>query len=108
MSKKHIEFEAKIKIKDKVDAKTLLGLLKQLTKDLGFAIKKIESDEITLFRAGKTPPPKGNKTEPAAEVTEEAGAEIEIEVSSDELEIEIESENIETVKDLASKIAALL
>ena len=108
MSKKHIEFEAKIKVKDKVDAKTLLGLLKYLTKDLGFSIKKIESDEITLLRAGKTPPPKGEKTQPAAEGTEEGAAEVEIEVSSDELEIEIESENIQTVKDLAAKIAALL
>ncbi len=114
MSKKCIEFEAKIKVKEKVDAKTLLQLLKYISEDLGFSIKKLESDEITMIKPGKALQPKSSKKEPStADITdnkyyEDAAVEIEIEVSTDELEIEIESEDIETVKDLASKIAGML
>ena len=103
MPEKSIEFEAKIKVKDKVSAKTFLGLLKYISEDLGFSIKGLESDEIKLIR--KATQRKGAEKDPTAENT---GAEIEIEISDDELEIEIESENIETVQDLVAKIALLL
>ena len=50
MAEKTVKFEGKIKIRDEFSAKKLLELLKYLSDEEGFSIKKLESDEIKLVK----------------------------------------------------------
>ncbi len=99
---KSIKFEGKIKIEGSVSAKKLLEVLKYLSEDMDFTVKKYESDEIKLVKKTSTSGQEGNPqmTGTSSEV------EIEIEISDNEFEIEVESEDIELVREFTSQIAA--
>ncbi len=104
MTAKHIKFEGKITINENVSAKKLLELLKYLSEDKGFTVKKYESDEIKLTKKELIHGFEGSEGTAESDVE----VDVEIEVSDNELEIEVESENMELVKELTSQIAARL
>ena len=104
MAGKKVEFEGKIKIKDDFNAKNLLQLLKYLSDELGFTIKKLESDEIKLIKNEFMQEAEGD-----LEITKSnINVEIEIEVSDHDVEVEVKSESFDLVKSLTLTIAEKL
>ncbi|PKM82933.1 MAG: hypothetical protein CVU89_02010 [Firmicutes bacterium HGW-Firmicutes-14] len=101
MAGKTVKFEGKIKVGDNYSAKDLLGLLKYLSEDEGFSIKKLKSDEIKLEKNEFVHEHEGDIEIAKSNVN----IEIEIEVSDSELEVEVESVNFDLVRDLTAKIA---
>jgi hypothetical protein len=106
MSDLKIEFEGKIKVTENFGVKKLLELLKFLTNDLGFTIKKIDSDEIKLVKSDFSIKHKGVVETTKSNLKIEV--EIELEVSDTELEVEVESESADAVNTLIAQIAAKL
>ncbi len=104
MAGKEIAYAGKIRIKENPDAKLLLKLMKYLSDEQGFTIRKLETDEIKLTKNEFI-----KEREGEFEITKSnVKVEVEIEVSDNDIEIEVESENLELVKNLTSVIAAQL